>query len=82
MQISVSNVISSSYPRYNGADYIVNLYVDRVTADGGYIEGAGCVKNKLSGYNLSSQYTNRIYLNEGYQEASACATRGIQQLSL
>lgn len=82
MQISVSNVISSSYPRYNGADYIINIYIGRVVADGGYLEATGCAKNKLGGYNLSSQYTNRIYLNEGYQEAPACSTRAIQQLSL
>lgn len=37
MQIAISNIISSTYPRYNGADYIMNLYVDRVTADGGYL---------------------------------------------
>ena len=45
------------FPRYNGADYVMNLYVDRVTADGGYLEGVGCAKNKLSGYSLPSQYS-------------------------
>jgi len=82
MQISISNVIGSMYPRYNGAEYIMNLYVDRVTAAGGYLEGVGCAKNKLSGYNLSSQYSTRVTLSGGYQEASACSTRAIQQLSL
>jgi hypothetical protein len=82
MQISISNVIGSMYPRYNGADYIMNLYVDRVTAAGGYLEAVGCAKNKLSGYNLSSQYSTRVTASGGYQEASACATRAIQQLSL
>ena len=70
------------YPFYNGANYIANLYVDRVTADGGYLEGVGCMINKLSGYNLPSQYSTRVQLDGGYQEASACATRGLQQLSL
>jgi len=56
--------------------------VDRVTAAGGYLEAVGCAKNKLSGYNLSSQYSTRVTASGGYQEASACATRGIQQLSL
>lgn len=60
----------------------MNLYVDRVTAAGGYIEAVGCAKNKLSGYNLSSQYSTRVRLAGGYQEASACATRAIQELSL
>ena len=82
MQISISNVIGSMYPRYNGASYIVNKYVARVTADGGYLEATGCVKNKLSGYDLSSQYATRVRLSGGYQEASACATRVIQNLSL
>ena len=70
------------YPFYNGADYIMNLYVDRVTADGGYLEGVGCALIKLSGYNLPSQYSTRVQLDGGYQEASVCATRGLQQLSL
>ncbi len=82
MQISISNVVGSMYPFYNGADYIANMYVERVTAAGGYIEGVGCMKNKLSGYNLSSQYATRVQLDGGYQEASACATRAIQNLSL
>ena len=82
MQISISNVIGSMFPRYNGAEYIMNLYVDRVTAAGGYIEAVGCAKNKLSGYNLSSQYSTRVRLAGGYQEASACSTRAIQELSL
>jgi hypothetical protein len=70
------------FPRYNGADYVMNLYVDRVTADGGYLEGVSCAKNKLSGYSLPSQYSTRVRLAGGYQEASACATRAIQELSL
>ena len=70
------------FPRYNGADYVMNLYVDRVTADGGYLEGVGCVKNKLSGYSLPSQYSTRVRLAGGYQEASACSTRALQELSL
>lgn len=70
------------FPRYNGADYVMNLYVDRVTADGGYLEGVGCAKNKLSGYSLPSQYSTRVRLAGGYQEASVCATRGLQELSL
>jgi len=82
MQISISNLVGSMYPFYNGADYIMNLYVDRVTADGGYLEGVGCALNKLSGYNLPSQYSTRVQLDGGYQEASACATRAIQELSL
>ena len=82
MQISISNVIGSISPRYNGADYIMNLYVDRVTAAGGYLEGVGCAKNKLSGYSLPSQYSTRVRLSGGYQEASACSTRALQQLSL
>lgn len=82
MQISISNVIGSMYPRYNGANYIMNLYVSRVTADGGYLEGVGCALNKLSGYDLSSQYSSRVTASGGYQEASACSTRGLQQLSL
>lgn len=82
MQISISNVIGSMYPRYNGANYIMNLYVSRVTAAGGYLEGVGCALNKLSGYDLSSQYSSRVTLNGGYQEAIACSTRAIQQLSL
>lgn len=82
MQISISNVIGSMYPRYNGANYIMNLYVSRVTAAGGYLEGVGCALNKLSGYNLPSQYSSRVTASGGYQEASACSTRAIQQLSL
>lgn len=82
MQISISNVIGSMYPRYNGANYIMNLYVSRVTAAGGYLEGVGCALNKLSGYDLSSQYSSRVTAAGGYQEASACSTRAIQQLSL
>jgi hypothetical protein len=82
MQISISNVIGSMYPRYNGANYIMNLYVSRVTAAGGYLEGVGCALNKLSGYDLSSQYSSRVTASGGYQEASACSTRAIQQLSL
>jgi hypothetical protein len=70
------------YPRYNGANYIMNLYVSRVTAAGGYLEGVGCALNKLSGYDLSSQYSSRVTASGGYQEASACSTRAIQQLSL
>jgi len=70
------------YPFYNGADYIANMYVERVTADGGYLEAVGCMKNKLSGYNLSTQYSTRVQLDGGYQEASVCATRAIQNLSL
>ena len=70
------------FPRYNGADYVINLYVDRVTADSGYLEGIGCAKNKLSGYSLPSQYSTRVRLAGGYQEASACSTRALQELSL
>jgi hypothetical protein len=82
MQISISNLVGSMFPFYNGADYIMNLYVARVIADGGIVEGVGCAKNKLSGYNLSSQYSTRVLLDGGTQEASACATRAIQELSL
>ena len=82
MQISISNIISSTYPRYNGADYISNKYFYRVVLDGGYVEAIGCVKNKLSGYDLSNQYTNRVIFDGGYQEALACSTRAIQELSL
>lgn len=70
------------FPFYNGADYIVNIYTARVTADGGYYEGIGCVKNKLGGYSLPSQYSTRVQLDGGYQEAAVCATRAIQELSL
>ena len=70
------------FPFYNGADYIMNMYVDRVTADGGYYEAVGCAKNKLSGYNLSTQYSTRVQMAGAYQEASVCATRAIQELSL
>lgn len=82
MQISISNLVGSMYPFYNGANYIMNLYVDRVTADGGYLEGVGCALNKLSGYSLPSQYSTRVQLDGGYQEAAVCATRGLQELSL
>ena len=82
MQISRYKVLGSMYPRYNGADYNMKVYEDRVTAAGGYLEGVGCMINKLSGYNLSSQYSTRVQLDGGYQEASACSTRAIQQLSL
>lgn len=82
MQVSIANVIGVQGPFYNGADYIVNQYTNRVTAAGGYIEGIGCLKNKLGGYNLSSQYSTRVRLAGGYQEASACSTRAIQELSL
>lgn len=82
MQISISNVIGSMFTRYNGADYIMNLYVDRVKDDGGYLEAVGCAKNKLGGYSLPSQYSTRVQLDGGYQEAAVCATRAIQELSL
>jgi len=38
--------------------------------------------NKLSGYSLPSQYSTRVQLDGGYQEADVCATRAIQELSL
>ena len=82
MQISISNLVGSMHPFYNGADYIMNLYVGRVTADGGYLEGVSCAKNKLSGYSLPSQYSTRVQLDGGFQEASVCSTRSLQQLSL
>ena len=81
MQISISNIIGSLRPFYNGVDYIINTYTSRVIADGGVVESINCVKNAFIGYDLKTQYETRVQLDGGNQEASACATRAIQRLS-
>jgi hypothetical protein len=48
MQISISNAIASAVNNYGWASLVINKYINRVKASGGYIEGIDCIKGKLS----------------------------------
>jgi len=82
MQISIANIVGSSVFLETNDYYLVTLYNNRVTADGGYYEGTGCLRNKLGGWSIKSSYATRITQDSGYYEALSCAEKGLQELSV